>query len=184
MTSSQCEQSIDIIDTLGPAMDCPQDLQLDCGSPPTAATVTATDACEGDRPVSFSEEQIPMGDQLLVIRTWDASDSCGNTSHCTQTIEIEAVGQSPSPYGLTITAIPTQILFPQMSSVDYVKGDLAQVASYGIFESGTLFNAPSLDTGGDLPSSGNGIYYLVRPAFCGSWQNQIGSEPDRDIHLP
>jgi len=48
----------------------------------------------------------------------------------------------------------------------------------------TLLGAVALDMSTDAPATGQGLYYLVRPLGCGSWQSEPGAEPGRDTALP
>ena len=70
------------------------------------------------------------------------------------------------------------------ADVQFVKGGLATVASYGVFSTGSLPLVTML-VDPDQPSQGTGFYYLVRPDCpVGSWQSSLGAEPGRDASLP
>jgi len=58
------------------------------------------------------------------------------------------------------------------------------VDTYATTADGTLLGVSSLDMSMDLPTVGAGVYYVVRPLGCGSWQTGSGAEPDRDTALP
>ena len=85
-----------ITDDAGPALICPSDTLLDCGSSiDTSITGVpiAMDNCQGmsgEIMVVFSDSTIAGGctNDFVVERTWIATDSSGNTSSCVQTIEI------------------------------------------------------------------------------------------------
>jgi len=68
--------------------------------------------------------------------------------------------------------------------VTWVKGDLANVGTYTITGSGSVFGATSFSTATDNPVPDQGLYYVAAPEICGSWQNAPGSEPARDAALP
>ncbi len=70
------------------------------------------------------------------------------------------------------------------ADVRVIKGDLAVVSSYEPISVTTLLGATSVDTSLDVPAFDNGLYYLVRPLGCGSWQTMMGEEPARDLALP
>lgn len=70
------------------------------------------------------------------------------------------------------------------ADVRWVKGDLSQVGSYTTLANGTMLGASGLDITADQPAAGTGLYYLMRPLVCGSWQSTAGSEPGRDSSLP
>ncbi|HHM21762.1 MAG TPA: hypothetical protein ENJ20_07030, partial [Bacteroidetes bacterium] len=85
--------TIIVSDTTGPQLSgVPPDVTVTCGNvPPVATNVTATDACSGTTPVVF--DQMTWGDTTsgcyLIMRTWTATDSCGNVSTETQNILVE-----------------------------------------------------------------------------------------------
>lgn len=58
---------------------------------PSAATVTANDACDGLVAVNYQENESNPGSDCnnVIVRTWTAVDACGNSSSCTQTITID-----------------------------------------------------------------------------------------------
>jgi parallel beta-helix repeat protein len=89
--------------------------------------------------------------------------------------------------GQTITAPDKDSLeWTTTADVRFVRGDLTGVSTYGTTGEGVLLEATSLDISADSPAAGTGLYYLVRPELCGSWQNDptLPSEPDRDSNLP
>jgi gliding motility-associated-like protein len=84
-------QTITVQDTTPPVFtgDLPQDGFADCDDIPTASMLTATDNC-GNVTISLDEQRID-GDcdsRYQLIRTWTASDDCGNTSTYTQTLTL------------------------------------------------------------------------------------------------
>ena len=106
---------------------------------------------------------------------------------------------STSEFGACLVASCSSILpFAQMmlapnkytfawstpAEVRYASGDLARVSSYAVSDTGMLFGATELSTATDWPPPGFGLYYLVKPLGCGSWQTTIGNEPGRDSGLP
>ena len=58
------------------------------------------------------------------------------------------------------------------------------MSSYATIADGLLLSATSLDISADAPLGGSGLYYLVAPPGCGSWQTVPGAEPQRDAELP
>ena len=100
-------RNINVIDTSEPTLiGVPADQIADCDgltNIPAPATVTATDFCEGDIPVVFTETQQNMAcaGTYMLIRVWTATDGCGNASSRSQTI---TVGDDGPPI---ITGVPT-----------------------------------------------------------------------------
>ncbi|MBI1223637.1 MAG: DUF11 domain-containing protein [Bacteroidetes bacterium] len=90
--TSTDSQTITITDTIAPSLvGVPADLSLDCSSPvPAPATVTASDACDADITVIFNQSYIgnPSTACYSIVRTWMATDDCGNTGSASQTIII------------------------------------------------------------------------------------------------
>jgi hypothetical protein len=86
---SSCAQIIMLVDSVPPAINCPPDIAIECDEsthPDNTGYATATDNCDPDPSVSYTDDQ--QGD--TIIRTWTATDNTGNTSDsCTQTITIQ-----------------------------------------------------------------------------------------------
>ena len=86
---STCDQTITIVDSTPPVITCPIDATLDCAASTDAGTATATDNCDADPTVTFSDST-PAGDcPVTITRTWTATDNCGNESSCDQSIMID-----------------------------------------------------------------------------------------------
>ena len=70
----------------------PADEQVDCGQVPgtNAANVSATDACDQDVQIDFAEtiENGDCADAFTIVRTWTATDDCGNQSTGVQRITV------------------------------------------------------------------------------------------------
>lgn len=79
------------IDTTAPTLiNVPADIDVECHeSPPLPPTVTASDNCDLDVTVHFSEEHIGTAClDLRIVRTWSAEDDCGNQVIGSQVIRI------------------------------------------------------------------------------------------------
>ena len=92
--TADCTQLITVDDTEQPVLaGCPVDtnVAVQCYTMvPLAPVVTATDNCDGVVDVNFSEvESNPSSScNNVITRTWTATDSCGNSVSCTQTITV------------------------------------------------------------------------------------------------
>lgn len=79
-------------DVISPALSCPADVNVECGddtSPTNTGTATATDNCDSNPGVTFSDSTVPgCGLTEVITRTWTATDTAGNVSNCTQTITV------------------------------------------------------------------------------------------------
>jgi len=91
LNTSECTQIITIQDTTAPVFtsELPQHEFAGCDNIPVAQILTAIDNC-GTVTIAFEEERVE-GDCLNryeLIRTWTASDDCGNSTSHTQTINL------------------------------------------------------------------------------------------------
>ena len=83
-------QLITVVDTQSPILTgVPADINVDCGSVPVPTQPVATDNCDTDVEISFSEIQNPLSCGYELVRTWTATDNCGNETSVSQTIIIE-----------------------------------------------------------------------------------------------
>jgi hypothetical protein len=84
-------QAITVEDTSAPVFveALPQDSFADCDAIPEAAVLTATDNC-GTATVDFTETEVPgnCSSEYSIVRTWTATDDCGNETSHTQTIQL------------------------------------------------------------------------------------------------
>ena len=90
--SNTCTQLILVNDQTPPSITCPPDLSVTCTElipPADTSGVTATDNCNGLVTVAFvgdvNTNQI-CANQYTVVRTYRATDVCGNSSTCNQLI--------------------------------------------------------------------------------------------------
>lgn len=88
-----CTQVIQVQDVVPPVINCPANLVIACDqppAPPVTGVPVVTDACDPNPVVIFSDAVIPGAcpQNSTVLRTWQATDACGNTAICSQTIII------------------------------------------------------------------------------------------------
>src|SRR5439155_16212384 len=88
--SASCVQTITVRDTLKPSLACPQDLVLECPITDTRTNVTgvatAQDGCSAVTITYSDAVSTNCGATRVLTRTWTATDPCGNTISCVQTI--------------------------------------------------------------------------------------------------
>ncbi|MBI1266718.1 MAG: hypothetical protein GC193_04705 [Cryomorphaceae bacterium] len=85
--TSVASQLVTWVDAEGPVFSgVPSDGVASCNDIDVAPTVTATDACEGSVPVFMDEVLSVQGCVISIVRTWTATDMCGNVSTATQTL--------------------------------------------------------------------------------------------------
>ncbi|MFT7241115.1 MAG: hypothetical protein ACI83L_001464 [Cryomorphaceae bacterium] len=94
-----CTQTFTVIDDEVPVITCPPDQNAICSAfiePDNYAT--ATDNCDGD--VTITYQNGPSTGCGLFIRTWIATDDCGNSAYCYQNVYVEDT-TGPQIAGLT-----------------------------------------------------------------------------------
>ena len=87
--SDECTQIITIVDTTAPVMTCPDDVTIECGDAIPVTSTTATDNCDTNVDVTYSDGPEMGLCPMVIVRTFVATDDCGNTTECTQRIIIE-----------------------------------------------------------------------------------------------
>jgi hypothetical protein len=99
LITTNCSKTVSVVDETAPVLSgCPANVTVDFCSIPAPAPVTATDECPAPGTqviVTFLETRSngQNGCSNVITRTWTASDACGNTATCGQTITI--VDQDP-----------------------------------------------------------------------------------------
>lgn len=88
---STCVQIITIEDNSAPLVTCPANTTIDCAasSAPanTGGMATATDNCDATPTISFTDVTVGLCPlDHIIFRTWRATDDCGNSGTCVQTI--------------------------------------------------------------------------------------------------
>jgi hypothetical protein len=90
--SNSSVQTITVRDTTPPTLICPSNVVLECPATNTGTNLTgvatAQDGC-GAVTVSYSDVvSTNCGGAKTIARTWTATDACGNTTNCVQTITV------------------------------------------------------------------------------------------------
>ena len=92
-TTVTCDQGISQEDTTAPELvdPLPQDVTVPCFDIPEVAELQALDGCDAAPEVTFAEEILDAEDcpgTQTIVRTWTATDDCGNASSHSQTITV------------------------------------------------------------------------------------------------
>ncbi len=87
-------QNITVVDTTAPEFEIfPEDATVECDMIPEVATgATAFDNCDEDVTIEYLGEEIIEGecaDSYTIVRTWVASDDCGNETVQSQNITVQ-----------------------------------------------------------------------------------------------
>src|SRR5690606_2478490 len=105
----------------------PEDLTVQCGSIPEPANITATNGCQIQIPVAFTQTLIATDCTPSIERRWEATDRYGNSISHTQIITVEdhqapvfveALPEDKTLYCSTLPAPET------LTAVDQCDGDL------------------------------------------------------------
>ncbi len=93
-----CDQVITVEDTTAPMITCPMDVSGSCTDstlPTDTGMATATDNCSAESEIIITSSdvttQTPDGcgaNTFSIVRTFTATDACGNTATCVQNISI------------------------------------------------------------------------------------------------
>ena len=92
--SATCTQLITVNDNTPPQITCPVPVTVQCAADvpqPNLALVTATDNCAGTVTKTFVSDVTTPGtcvNKFTVLRTYRATDVCGNSATCTQLITV------------------------------------------------------------------------------------------------
>ncbi|MFM7309767.1 MAG: hypothetical protein ACKOZY_04110, partial [Flavobacteriales bacterium] len=104
--STQATQTITIIDTTAPIIAGSIEIARSCDNYAGQILVSASDNCDQDVTIEITEEMIASGGCAgTVIRTYTATDNCGNSSNFTQYIvlsDTQAPVASVIPADLTV----------------------------------------------------------------------------------
>src|ERR1041385_1494513 len=92
--TATCVQTITVVDTTPPVIVCPTNITLECTVAPTTnntGVATATDTCSGITNLVFGDSfgATNCTGKASILRTWTATDGCGNSASCLQTISFK-----------------------------------------------------------------------------------------------
>jgi len=90
--ATNCNQTIDILDTVPPVLTCAPNQTVPCGSTWSLLPPTATDACCPASAINVSLQTLFTNNTppclQVVTAVWRAVDCCQNTSFCTNTVSV------------------------------------------------------------------------------------------------
>ncbi len=92
INTTECVQIIKVQDVTAPVIaELPAVSTIECGSEPNFAQATATDACGADVTLTFQDVSTTgeCDNNYSITRTWTATDTCGNASTASQTINVQ-----------------------------------------------------------------------------------------------
>jgi hypothetical protein len=91
---ASCVQTISFKDTIAPVITCPTNIILECSLPTTTnntGVATAIDNGSGVASISFVDSlgATNCTGKSAILRRWTATDGCGNSASCVQTITLQ-----------------------------------------------------------------------------------------------
>ena len=86
-------ETVTITDFTPPDLTCPADVTIECDEstdPSNTGSATATDNCDPSPDVTYTDVEASgaCAAEKTITRTWVATDECGNTNTCVQTINV------------------------------------------------------------------------------------------------
>lgn len=93
--TSTCSQQITVVDLTAPILNCPPPITVNCGEETVLSITgeaTATDNCTENITITYEDNLGGFSEcEGVIIRTWTATDECGNETVCEQEITVNAV---------------------------------------------------------------------------------------------
>jgi hypothetical protein len=93
--TSTCSQQITVVDLTAPILNCPPNVTVNCGEETVLSITgeaTATDNCTENVTITYEDDPGGFSEcEGVIIRTWTATDECGNETICEQEITVNAV---------------------------------------------------------------------------------------------
>jgi hypothetical protein len=92
--STSQDQVITVEDTTPPEITCPPDATTNCAdsSPTDSGTATVVDNCDDAPTLTYEDVIEDVVDDCpniaMIVRTWTATDACGNSNSCVQNIAV------------------------------------------------------------------------------------------------
>jgi len=92
-----CTQVVTVVDFTPPVITCPADKTVPCGTAWNFGIPSASETCltgVGNASVTLAVVSTVTNNlcPLVVTRTWSATDGCGNSSQCSQTVTVGGPG--------------------------------------------------------------------------------------------
>src|SRR5439155_211310 len=163
--SSSVTYSATVLTTLPVLTGCPApSVLVHCAADiPTAATVTAQDACDTTLTVTPSETQSnPGGCTNVITRTWTTTDCASNVNSCTQVITLHTDGL-PSLTKGSINACYKTLAAADTAAKAATSGTGAcgDALSFGVSDNGQTCPATITVTGTDACGNSSSVTYTA-----------------------
>ncbi len=191
--SNTCSQTVTVTDTTAPTITCPADVAVSQFSQvpaPDPATATATDNCGTPAKSFVGDMAVTNGLVVTITRTYAATDACGNSNTCSQTITVTSLSadvlvakSGPSTilagsaitYTISVTnngpSTATNVVVTDNLPVSLV---FSNASSGGVFSNGVV-TWPGIN----LANGGFTNYTLIATApSSGSFTNRVSGTSD------
>lgn len=114
-------QTVEVRDTTAPVLSgVPGDMTVPCYSIPVPAEPIVTDNCDGAPSLTFDEERVASdgcAGSYTLIRTWTATDACGNRSSASQTLMVEWSPETCQADDIALDDIPPMLACPEDATI-------------------------------------------------------------------
>lgn len=90
--SATCAQTVTVADSTPPVITCPPNQTVEAGTAWTFELPTATDRCDGTAvavALVGTMTNALCGSAYVATRTWRATDACGNSATCSQSVLVQ-----------------------------------------------------------------------------------------------
>ena len=143
--AATCSQTITVVDTTPPALNCAEDRAVECAFPWTFTPPTVRDLCDGTNVtlaiISTLTNNSACPNNYTAVRTWRATDTCGNVATCSQTI---VVADTLPPSLVCAADRLVECGFPWAFSGP-AANDLCDGTNFSLVIVSTVTNPPSVD---------------------------------------
>jgi hypothetical protein len=88
--TNTCSQTVTVVNTNPPALACPSNKTVQCGTLWSFDAPTATDACCTNVAITVLGTVVSQSNSCTTVytRTWEATDCCTNRATCSQTVTV------------------------------------------------------------------------------------------------
>lgn len=88
--TNSCSQTVAVVDTTAPILLCSSNRLVECGAEWDFEAPMVSDSCEAEVALTIlgTVTNRLCGATFIATRTWLATDACGNSNMCSQTVEI------------------------------------------------------------------------------------------------
>ena len=138
-----CSQTVTVVDSTPPIILCAADKMVKCADAWTFDAPTASDACSGANVTVTVLSTVTNGlCPQSITRTWTATDLCGNSEACSQTVTVinTSLPVIDCPKDIVVASCTATQVFYTVSAADACNPSLSVVgspASGSTFEPGT-----------------------------------------------